>query len=217
MNLDNIPHLNLNINLPKNCIEELKQIRDFYGLKLADNISQESKDRYYNTSEGHAFKSYAPLKEYAYYTKGSKSLWVDPNYKDDNYVKTQSWHTIPNTINWLTKNLCSENNMCMVALHKLKKQSWVDWHSHGEIYDIGIVHFSIITNSEDLSEVKINDFEFKQNYIEGQGYLFNGLQQHRSTNFGNEDRLHLVVECLFKDQKFNELIENAIVDLGPHT
>ena len=60
-----------------------------------------------------------------------------------------------------------------------------------------IVHFSLITNKLDLSEVRKNDEVFAMNYPERKGYIFNSVMEHRSTNFSEYDRIHLVVECNF--------------------
>lgn len=213
MNHFNIPHLNLNISLPISCAEELATITDFYGLKLANSVKPETRLRYFNTSSGHALRSYKPNKELAYFTKGSKSLWVEEPIIEDHYEATETWKKCKLTTKWLTENLCDEKDLGMVALHKLSAKGSVDYHSHCEIYPytMGIVHFSLKTNPDDISCVKNEaNIEVCQNYPIYEGYLFNGFLQHKSINSGEEERIHLVVECNFSNSKFNTIIKNAI-------
>lgn len=205
-----IPHLKLNLKLPNNCVEELLNINCFYGLTLKESIKTSVRDYYYNTSQGHAFRSYTPFSKDAYYTKGSKSLHVDDTYSNPiTYRQTESWNLIPQTTSYITDNLCDEDDLGMMCLHKLKQNSEVAWHSHCDNdlpYDLGIVHFSLVTNDKDLSEVKTDDKVSSINYEKGEGYLFNGFLQHRSVNLGKNDRIHLVVECNFESEKFKTLL-----------
>jgi hypothetical protein len=213
MNYFEIPHLKLNIKLPIECAEELLKIEDFYGLRLENTIREETKLRYFNSSSGHALRSYKPDKKLAYFTKGSKSLWVEEPFLEDHYEATESWKKYKNTTTWLIENLCDEEDLGMVALHKLSSNGSVDYHSHGDVYPytMGIVHFSLKTNENDMSCVR-NKFgdEIEKNYPLHEGYLFNGMLQHKSYNTGKDERIHLVVECKFSNLKFSNILKNAI-------
>jgi hypothetical protein len=213
MNYFDIPHLKLNINLPLECAEEISKIKDFYGLKLADTIKEETKIRYFNSSSGHALRSYKRNKKFAYFTKGSKSLWIEKPYIEDHYEATESWEKCKLTTKWITEILCDEKDLGLVALHKLSPKGSVDYHSHCDNYPytMGIVHFSLKTNENDISYVKNErGIEIQQNYPLYEGYLFNGKLQHKSANMGDEERIHLVVECKFSNLKFSNIIKNAI-------
>ena len=159
--------------LPEICKEELLLIDDYYTLK------------YSTTSSGHAFRSF---------TESPSDVYNLRNIS--NYMRTTSWDKIPITTSWITNNLCDESNLGMVCLNKLDAGGSVKWHSHGS-YEMEIVHFSLITNKLDLSEVRKNGEVFAMNYPERKGYIFNSVMEHRSTNFSEYDRIHLVVECNF--------------------
>lgn len=212
--LQNIPHLNLKKNLPDECITELLSVKDFYGLKLKSHFPKEIKDRYYNTSKGHALKTYSGKKEHAYYTPNSNAIDLDVEYfQQDQYFFTDTWSSLKKTKKWITKNICSEENLCMVCLHLMAENSFVDWHSHyntTDSYDVGIVHISITTSPEDLSEVKQNENVIQQHYPKGECWLFNSWLEHRSINKGNTSRLHLVLECKFIDNIFNKTIMDCL-------
>jgi len=165
------PHIKLNLVLPLECKQELLSIEDYYTLK------------YSTTSSGHAFRSFSKSPSDVYNIRNK-----------NNYTCTTSWNKIPNTTQWITNNLCDESNLGMVCLNKLSAGGSVKWHSHGS-YQMKIVHFSLITNDLDLSEVRKNDEIFAMNYPEREGYIFNSFLDHRSTNFSEHDRIHLVVEC----------------------
>ena len=178
-------HYKLNYKLLEECKNELLQIKDYYGLPI--------NKRYYRTSLGHAFRSYTASPEAAYNINNIKT-----------FVKTSSWNKIPKTVEWITNNLCDEDHLGLVCLHKLTAGGWVDWHTHFD-YNMAIVHFSLITNENDLSEVKINNKIDSMNYPKLEGYIFNSDLPHRSTNFSNHDRIHLVVECSLDNAKFQTL------------
>lgn len=208
------PHLKLNLVLPEHCSKELFEIEDYYGLSLSDKISESRRIETFKTSMGHALRSYAPKKEYAYYTKGSKSLKIDKEWEYNNkFYATDTWYKCPKTTNWIVTHLCEEEDLGMVCLHKIKKGGYVDFHTHCDVYPytLGIVHISIMTNELDLSIVKDERGELhSMNYPLNKSFLFNGYLQHRSTNFSNSDRIHLVIECSFKNKKFLNLIKNAV-------
>jgi hypothetical protein len=181
--IENLSHIQLNIKLPIACKNELLEIKDYYGLPIK---------KYYRTSLGHAFRSYVSSQKAAYNINNIKT-----------FKRTNSWNKIPKTIKWITENLCDEKDLGMVCLHKLTANGWVDWHRHNHNFEV--VHFSLVTNNNDLSEVKINDEIYSVNYPELEGYIFNSREQHRSTNFSDHDRIHLVVECLPNNGKFKAL------------
>lgn len=168
-----IPHEEINLLLPIECKEELLEIKDYYELK------------YSKTSSGHAFRSY---------TKSASDVYNLRN--KTKYMRTDSWIRIPRTAQWITNNLCDESKLGMVCLNKLSAGGSVKWHSHG-LYDMKIVHFSLITNKNDLSEVRKDNKTYAMNYPEREGYIFNSVMEHRSTNFSEHDRIHLVVECSY--------------------
>lgn len=199
-----IPHIDLNLELPIECSNELLQIKDFYGLKLNENINWKIRNRYFTTSLGHALRSYSPFKDEAYYTKESKSLLINKEYDDGTFINTSSWKKCPKTTSWIIQNLCDENDLGMVCLHKIVAGGWVDWHSHLPC-DMKIIHFSLITNENDLSEVQMDNKIYSLNYPERKGYIFNSNLQHRSTNFSNHDRVHLVIECKKENGKLKSL------------
>lgn len=203
-----IPHLQLDIKLPELCREELLLIKDYYGLKLNGSITKSTRERYYETSMGHAFRSYAPFATHAYYTRGSKALQIDPKYDKGIFVQTESWDRIPQTTRWLTENLCSEKDLGLVCLHKIKPGGWVDWHSHDPC-NLQIVHFSLVTNQSDLSEVQKDNKIYSMNYPELQGFVFNSHLPHRSTNFAPVERIHLVVECSPSNERFQAVYNRA--------
>lgn len=196
--LETLPHFKLNIRLPIECRNELMEIDDYYGLVLDNKVREATRRRYRATSKGHAFRSYASFKD-AY----------NLNF-DKEFIRTESWHKIPKTTKWLTSNLCDEDDMGMVCLHKITAGGWVDWHSHGE-YGLSIVHFSLQTNEDDLSEVwnQSDNTIDSMNYPELEGYIFNSFLQHRSTNFSEQDRIHLVVECDPNNERFQNLYTKA--------
>ena len=164
-------HININLKMPSKCMQELLLIDDYYELK------------YSKTSSGHAFRSYTNSCKNAYNLRNKTT-----------YMRTDSWNKIPITADWLINNLCDEHNLGMVCLQKLSAGGGVKWHSHGS-YDMSIVHFSLITNPLDLSEVRDDGKIYAKNYPKGDGYIFNSVMEHRSTNFSEYDRIHLVVEC----------------------
>jgi hypothetical protein len=164
-------HTNINLKLPTKCIQELLLVDDYYELK------------YSKTSSGHAFRSYTNSCKDAYNLRNKTA-----------YMRTNSWDRIPITTHWLTNNLCDEYNLGMVCLQKLSAGGSVKWHSHGS-YDMSIVHFSLVTNPLDMSEVRDKENIDAMNYPKGDGYIFNSIMEHRSTNFSEHDRIHLVVEC----------------------
>lgn len=214
-----IPHLKLNIDVPtQEILQESDNIEHYYGLRLNDYIGEDTRTRYITTSLGNALRSYAPHENYPYYTPGSKAIWIDEKWLDQGYFRTPSWDAMPFTVDWLINNICSEENLGLVSLHKIVSGGWVDWHSHcifkhldNEMpYNKGIVHISIKTNDQDLSEVKNGDILTSVNYPLNEAWLFNGYLDHRSINNGNEERLHLVVECLFDDKIFQLLLEQSI-------
>lgn len=212
--LQKIPHLNLNKTLPDECISELLSIDDFYGLKLKENYPNNMRTRYYNTSKGHALKSYSGKKENAYYTPNSNAIDTE-NYIIDtpSYNFTSTWHKLNLTRKWINKNICNEKNLCMVCLHMMTKNSYVDWHSHykeEDEYNIGIIHISLKTNPRDLSEVKKDDCIISKHYAKSECWLFNSWLQHRSINKGEESRLHLVLECKFEDEIFMKTIKDVL-------
>jgi len=178
-------HFKLNCKLPEECRDELLTINDYYGLPIK---------KYYYTSLGHAFRSYTSSPKAAYNLKNIKK-----------YVNTESWKKLPKTTKWITSNLCDEKDLGLVCLHKLKTNGYVDWHTHPN-YNMAIVHFSLVTNPNDLSEVMIDDENVdSMNYDELQGYIFNSDLPHRSTNFSDHDRIHLVVECSYSNERFQTL------------
>ena len=121
------------------------------------------------------------------------------------FVNTNSWNLIPKTTKWITNNLCDEKDLGLVCLHKLTANGPVDWHTHSN-YDMAIIHFSLITNKDDLSQVRMdNDTIDSINYPKQEGYIINSRLPHRSINFSNHDRIHLVVECSPDNERFQAL------------
>lgn len=213
--LQKIPHLKLNKTLPDECILELLSIDDFYGLKLKENYPDNMRIRYYNTSKGHALRSYSGLPEHAYYTPNSNAIDIDKKYlKNLNYLNTPTWYKLEKTTNWIRENICEEKNLKMVCLHKMTAKSKVDWHSHyncKDTYHTGIVHISITTNCKDISEVEtLNGQIVTKHYPQNECWLFNSWLQHRSINLGTLSRLHLVLECDFSDEIFSSLLKVSL-------
>lgn len=111
------------------------------------------------------------------------------------YADTPLMQSFP-LINTLTKSL--QCPLMSVRLLNLKTGAVIKQHKDYDLcFEKGEarLHFPIVTNNH--VEFYVNDM--KVNMLPGECWYINANLPHRAANFGNTDRIHLVVDCIVND------------------
>ena len=178
---------------------EFKRWKTFYPLKLPEIFSLQTRKIHYEAVANLALRGVKGNITIPFYLPGTK--------KNTEIKNTELWNVSPHTTAWLIHKFGPLENIGGVTYQRLSSGKQTSWHTHyidkNANYDWCILHLPLVSNVGDICEVKIGSGIESQRYNNGELWLFNSWEEHRSCNTGR-DRFHLVFEIYSK--KIDEII-----------
>ena len=199
-------HLKLNCLTERQYLllyNEFKRWKTFFPLELPKVFSFQARKKHYEAIANLALRG----------VKGNIAVpFKLPGIQESSKIKnTELWNNSPHTASWLTHNFGPLENIGGVTYQKLNCGKETSWHTHypdrNSKYDWCILHLPLHSNAKDICEVQMKDGIKLQRYRNGEVWLFNCWEKHRSYNRGSKDRFHLVFEVYYK--KINEIVKTC--------
>lgn len=202
MLLKSVAHLKLGSLTNKQYLliyNEFKRWKTFYPLELPKNFSFQTRKRHYEAIANLAIRG----------IEGDVAVPFCPlgTQKNNKIRNTELWNKSPHTTEWLIHNFGPLKNIGGVTYQRLNRGRKTSWHTHytdrHTAYDWYNLHVPLKSNAKDICEVRMRDSIKSQRYNNGEIWIFNCWEEHRSYNLG-EDRIHLVFEVYYK--KIDEIV-----------